>query len=61
MRIKGKLFIFMLALFLFFSLSVWFYTEILFDKVNEKWAERFIKKQIIFDKKSHPSSSIARA
>ncbi|QIR75648.1 diguanylate cyclase domain-containing protein [Sulfurospirillum diekertiae] len=50
MRIKGKLFIFMLALFLFFSLSVWFYTEILFDKVNEKWAERFIKKQIIFDK-----------
>lgn len=50
MRIKGKLFLFMLTLFVFFSLCVWFYTEILFDKVNEKWAERFIKKQIIFDK-----------
>lgn len=50
MRLKGKLFTFMFALFIFFSLSVWSYSEILFSKINEKWAERFIKKQIIFDK-----------
>lgn len=50
MRLKGKLFVFMFALFIFFSLCVWSYSEILFDKVNEKWAERFIKKQILFDK-----------
>lgn len=50
MRLKGKLFTFMFALFIFFSLCVWSYSEILFSKINEKWAERFIKKQIIFDK-----------
>ena len=50
MRLKGKLFIFMLTLFIFFSVCAWSYSEILFDKINEKWAERFIKKQIIFDK-----------
>lgn len=50
MRLKGKLFTFMLALFIFFSLCVWSYSEILFSTINEKWAERFIKKQIVFDK-----------
>ena len=50
MRLKGKLFIFVFALFVFFSLCVWSYSEIIFDKVNEKWAERFVKKQVLFDK-----------
>ena len=50
MRLKGKLFIFVFALFVFFSLCVWSYFEIIFDKVNEKWAERFVKKQVLFDK-----------
>ena len=50
MHLKGKLFTFMFALFIFFSLSVWSYSEILFSKINEKWAERFIRKQIVFDK-----------
>lgn len=50
MRLKGKLFTFMLALFIFFSLCVWSYSEILFSTINEKWAERFMQKQIVFDK-----------
>jgi hypothetical protein len=40
----------MFALFIFFSFCVWSYSEILFSKINEKWAERFIRKQIVFDK-----------
>ena len=50
MHLKGKLFTFMFALFIFFSFCVWSYSEILFSKINEKWAERFIRKQIVFDK-----------
>lgn len=50
MSLKGKLFIFMSVLFLLFSLTVWSYSKHVSDQINEKWAERFIKKQIFFDK-----------
>lgn len=50
MSLKGKLFIFMTALFLLFSFAVWSYSKHVLDQINEKWAERFIKKQILFDK-----------
>jgi len=50
MHLKGKLFIFMSVLFIFFSSVVWFYSDFLFQSINEKWVERFIKKQVMFDK-----------
>ena len=50
MSLKVKLFIFMTALFMLFSFVVWSYSKHIMDQINEKWAERFIKKQIIFDK-----------
>lgn len=50
MSLKGKLFIFMSALFILFSTLVWFYSDFLFQSINEKWVERFIKRQVIFDK-----------
>ena len=50
MRLKSKLFIFMSMLFLLFSASVWVYSSILAKQLNEKWAVRFVKKQILFDK-----------
>jgi len=50
MSLKMKLFIFMSALFLLFSTSVWVYSTVLSKQLNEKWAVRFIKKQILFDK-----------
>lgn len=50
MSLKGKLFIFMSVLFIFFSSVVWVYSDFLFQNINEKWVERFIKKQVLFDK-----------
>ena len=50
MSLKTKLFIFMSALFLVFSASVWVYSSFLVEQLNEKWAVRFVKKQILFDK-----------
>jgi len=50
MNLKSKLFIFMSVLFLLFSSSVWVYSTILVEQLNEKWAVRFVKKQILFDK-----------
>jgi diguanylate cyclase (GGDEF)-like protein/PAS domain S-box-containing protein len=50
MSLKTKLFIFMCGLFLFFSASVWMYSSVLVEQLNEKWAVRFVKKQILFDK-----------
>lgn len=50
MSLKGKLFIFMSVLFIFFSSVVWIYSDFLFQNINKKWVERFIKKQVIFDK-----------
>ena len=50
MSLKVKLFIFMTALFILFSFTVWSYSKHILEQINEKWAERFIKKQILFDK-----------
>ena len=35
MRLKGKLFIFVFALFVFFSLCVWSYSEIIFERAGK--------------------------
>ncbi|KFL33058.1 MULTISPECIES: hypothetical protein [unclassified Sulfurospirillum] len=48
--LKVKLFIFMTALFMLFSFVVWSYSKHVLEQINEKWAERFVKKQILFDK-----------
>jgi len=50
MNLKSKLFIFMSVLFIIFSSSVWVYSGFLVEQLNEKWAVRFVKKQILFDK-----------
>ncbi|MBA3024894.1 MAG: hypothetical protein FP820_00625, partial [Sulfurimonas sp.] len=50
MSIKTKLFIFFFILFALFSTGSWFYSKALNKQLNEEWAERFIQKQIIFDK-----------
>ncbi len=50
MGLRGKLFIFMSFLFLFFSLNMWFYSQNLFKEINDKWASRYIQKQILYDK-----------
>ncbi|MDD3059523.1 MAG: diguanylate cyclase [Sulfurimonas sp.] len=48
--IKRKLLLLLTLLFLFFSLFAWIYSSILNKQLNEAWAERFIKKQVLFDK-----------
>ena len=50
MNLRSKLFIFMSILFLIFSSSIWVYSTILVEQLNQKWAVRFVKKQILFDK-----------
>ncbi|MBU1217328.1 diguanylate cyclase [bacterium] len=50
MSIKTKLFIFFFILFALFSTGSWFYSKAFNKQLNEEWAERFIQKQIIFDK-----------
>ncbi|MDD2791113.1 MAG: diguanylate cyclase [Sulfurimonas sp.] len=50
MSIKNKLFALLILLFLFFSAFAWFYSTSLNKQLNEDWAERFIEKQILFDK-----------
>lgn len=50
MSIKTKLFLLLFVIFVFFSTGAWFYSKALNQQLNEEWAERFIQKQIIFDK-----------
>lgn len=50
MSIKTKLFLFLITVFALFSTGAWFYSQTLNNQLNEEWAERFIQKQIIFDK-----------
>jgi diguanylate cyclase (GGDEF)-like protein/PAS domain S-box-containing protein len=50
MKLKTKLFIFLSFLFLVFISAIWSYSKIKSDEINEKWGEKFVKKQIIFDK-----------
>lgn len=50
MNLKSKLFIFMFMLFVIFCASIGIYSEVLSTQINEAWAVRYIKKQIIFDK-----------
>jgi diguanylate cyclase (GGDEF)-like protein/PAS domain S-box-containing protein len=37
-------------IFTLFSTGAWFYSKALNKQLNEEWAERFIQKQIVFDK-----------
>lgn len=50
MRLRSKLFIFMIGLFLLCASSIWVYSGVLAEQINEEWAIRFIKKQILFDR-----------
>lgn len=50
MKIKTKLFFVMTVTFTVFIAFIWFYTQSLSDQINERWGERFIHKQITFDK-----------
>ena len=40
----------MTVTFTVFIAFIWFYTQSLSDQINERWGERFIHKQIMFDK-----------
>ena len=50
MNLKAKLFIFMMGLFFLCASSIWIYSGVLAEQINEEWAIRFVKKQILFDK-----------
>lgn len=50
MTIKTKLFILLSLAFVLFTTGAWIVSTINTDKINEEWAERFVKKQIVFDK-----------
>ncbi|MDP3464870.1 MAG: diguanylate cyclase [Sulfuricurvum sp.] len=50
MKLKTKLFIVMATVFSLFITVIWLYSESLSNKINEEWGEKFVRKQIIFDK-----------
>lgn len=50
MKLNAKLFIFMAVLFAVLIALLWFYSNTLLQHINEEWGERFVKKQVIFDK-----------
>lgn len=50
MKLKTKLFLLSVALFLSVSTVFWYYSKYLSDRINESWGGRFIQKQIVFDK-----------
>jgi len=49
-KLKAQFFIFMSLVLLLFVSAVWIYADRLQERINEKWGERFVKKQVIFDK-----------
>lgn len=50
MKIKSKLFLIMTIVFAIFAILIWSYSQSLYEKINERWGERFVHKQITFDK-----------
>lgn len=50
MKLNAKLFILMSALFFIVASILWFYSASFIQSINEEWAQRFVKKQIVFDK-----------
>lgn len=50
MSLKFRLLLFLTLLFLFFSLGVWIYSETMTKHINEQWAEKFVRNQVLFDK-----------
>ena len=50
MQLKTKLSIMMATIFVLFVSVIWFYSESLSNKINEEWGEKFVRKQILFDK-----------
>lgn len=50
MKLKTKIFLVMSAVFLVFIAFVWFYAHALSEAMNEQWGNRYIQKQIVFDK-----------
>jgi len=50
MKLKTKIFIVMSGIFILFIAFVWFYAHALSEAMNEQWGNRYIQKQIVFDK-----------
>lgn len=50
MKIYMKMLMILIALFIIFTTTIWYYSTAMVDNINEQWAERFVKKQIVFDK-----------
>lgn len=50
MQLKTKLSIMMATIFVLFVSVIWFYSESFSNKINEEWGEKFVRKQILFDK-----------
>lgn len=50
MKLKTKLLLSMALIFVIFSLLIWFYADRLSTRINEQWGEKFIEKQVMFDK-----------
>ena len=50
MKLNAKLFILMSALFFIVASVLWFYSATFIQSINEEWAQKFVKKQIVFDK-----------
>lgn len=50
MKLKTKLFILSSSIFIIVSAVFWMYSKYITDIINESWGERFIQKQIVFDK-----------
>jgi len=50
MTLKAKLIVLLLLLFTSFVVISWFSADMLSQQINEQWAQRFVRKQIDFDK-----------
>lgn len=50
MRLKYKLLFSLTILYIFFSTIIWIYSNYKSKEINEKWIEKFVKKQVLFDK-----------
>lgn len=50
MSLRSKLIVLLLLLFSIFLVISWFYADMLNQQINEQWAQRFVRKQIDFDK-----------
>ncbi|MDD2385053.1 MAG: diguanylate cyclase [Sulfurospirillaceae bacterium] len=50
MKLNAKLFVLMTVLFFIVTSILWFYSVSFIQSINEEWVQKFVKKQIVFDK-----------